>query len=505
MRNIIIIFMSCILISCSAEKSLYKSAIKTNTISGYENYLATYEDGRYVREVSQKLDDLKFAELRDSVFSRFIAMEVDTTILKDCIIIEPCNEVLMGTFVTINLDNLPQNDTITVHAYRRNWQGLLYSFACFKTDSDGQIRLNNDKPVLATYSGVDSLGIFWSMTKPTYKKEELPFEVNNLASNTIYFRVEAGGKIIAKNELRLIVQTPDISCEEIRNKDLVANFYYPEDKQNVPLIIMLGGAEGGLDGVDDYAKIISSHGYAVLAIAYFGMENLPKSLERIPVEYFFNAIDRAKEKQFIDTSKIVILGGSKGGEAALLIASMRRDVKGVIAVAPCNVVWQGIPNGFPGMKSSWALNGKELPFLKCSYSFSFIRKFLGNSIQVEMTELFQTIYTEDKSKIEPAIIKVEKINGPILLVAGKEDKRLPSYSMCQMIEKRLDGLKFEHQVVCLYYDNAGHSVCSPELMPTIDYKYQKLALGGNDSANAAAQIDSWNKMIGFLQTYFPVE
>ena len=77
--------------------------------------------------------------------------------------------------------------------------------------------------------------------------------------------------------------------------------------------------------------------------------------------------------------------------------------------------------------------------------------------------------------------------------------------MCQMIEKRLDGLKFEHQVVCLYYDNAGHSICSPELMPTIDYKHQKLALGGKNSENAAAQIDSWNKMIGFLQTYFPVE
>jgi len=199
------------------------------------------------------------------------------------------------------------------------------------------------------------------------------------------------------------------------------------------------------------------------------------------------------------------LGGSKGGEAALLIATMRRDVKGVIAVAPSNVVWQGIPKGFPSVKSSWTLHGKELPFLMCSYSFSFVRKFFGNSIQVEMTELFQTIFTEDKSKIEPAIIRVEKINGPIMLIAGKEDKRLPSYYMCQMIKNRLDSLKFEHQMVSLLYDNVGHSICSPELMPTIDYKYHKLALGGKNSENAAAQIDSWKKMISFLQTYFPVE
>jgi hypothetical protein len=74
-----------------------------------------------------------------------------------------------------------------------------------------------------------------------------------------------------------------------------------------------------------------------------------------------------------------------------------------------------------------------------------------------------------------------------------------------MIEKRLDSLKFKHQIVGLYYDHAGHSICDPELSTTIDYKYQKLALGGKDSENAAAQFDSWNKMIGFLQTYFPVE
>jgi dienelactone hydrolase len=263
----------------------------------------------------------------------------------------------------------------------------------------------------------------------------------------------------------------------------------------------LGGSEGGISGVDDYAKVISSHGYAVLALAYFGMENLPGNLERIPLEYFFKSIDWAKEKQFIDTTKIVILGGSAGGEAALLVASKRRDIKGVIAISPSNVLWQAQHNGPSSPKSAWTLNGRELPYLKYDMSLSFIGKMVGNSKQVELSEICKPIFTEDKSKIEPALIEVEKINGPIILVAGKDDKRWPSYDMCQMIEKRLDSLKFEHQIIGLYYDHAGHSICDPELSPTIDYKYQKLALGGKDSENAAAQIDSWNKMIGFLQTY----
>jgi len=49
---------------------------------------------------------------------------------------------------------------------------------------------------------------------------------------------------------------------------MVANYYYPKNKQNLSLIIMLGGSNGGMREVDDRAKIISSHGYAVLALGY---------------------------------------------------------------------------------------------------------------------------------------------------------------------------------------------------------------------------------------------
>jgi len=154
-------------------------------------------------EASQTIEKTKFAELRDSVFSRFIKIKEDTTNYENCIIIKPFNKVLMGTLIHIKLDNLPQNKNITLHAYRKNWEGLLYSFACFKTDSKGQIQLNKDKPISATYSGVDSLGIFWSMTKQKYINEELPFEIKNLNSNTIYFQLEADEKIFSKEELQL--------------------------------------------------------------------------------------------------------------------------------------------------------------------------------------------------------------------------------------------------------------------------------------------------------------
>lgn len=75
--------------------------------------------------------------------------------------------------------------------------------------------------------------------------------------------------------------------------------------------------------------------------------------------------------------------------------------------------------------------------------------------------------------------------------------------MCQMMEQRLDSLNFKFPVQGLYYDEAGHDVLSPNLPPTIEYKYEQIKYGGTAAGNAAAQIDSWNRMLEFLKKYFP--
>ena len=125
--------------------------------------------------------------------------------------------------------------------------------------------------------------------------------------------------------------------------------------------------------------------------------------------------------------------------------------------------------------------------------------------ELKQNTLFLNIEIDDKSKIEPALIKVENINGPILFIAGKDDRVWPSYKMCQMMKHRLDSLNYKFPVKCLYYENAGHNIISPDLFPTIDYQYEQTVVGGTNSGNASAQIDSWNKMIEFLKTYFPIQ
>src|SRR6202012_2745156 len=101
-----------------------------------------------------------------------------------------------------------------------------------------------------------------------------------------------------------------------------------------PLIIAFGGSEGGLDTISAFTTSFTSHGYAVLALAYWKEPGLPQSLEGVPLEYFDRAIDWAKKQPGIAAPRIAVLGWSRGAEAALLAASRNKDIHAVVAISP---------------------------------------------------------------------------------------------------------------------------------------------------------------------------
>jgi dienelactone hydrolase len=48
----------------------------------------------------------------------------------------------------------------------------------------------------------------------------------------------------------------------------------------------LGCSEGGIRSAEAYAALLASHGYAALAVAYFGMDGLPQRLVGVPMPIF---------------------------------------------------------------------------------------------------------------------------------------------------------------------------------------------------------------------------
>lgn len=252
--------------------------------------------------------------------------------------------------------------------------------------------------------------------------------------------------------------------------------YYPSTgvEKNVA-IMLIGGSEGGLPNyynIERFTKL----GYPCFIIGYFGTKNTPDRLEMIPLEYLEVAIKTFKSKPEVRDKKIVVYGGSKGGELALLLASRYKQIEGVIAAVPSSVVFQGIG----GRRiSSWSYNGESIPFVPYA-PFDFSK--IVNSQYVELYKLS----LEQTEAVKKASIQVENINGPILLLSGKEDTMWPSSQMCEIIIKRLDENKFPHWYKHIAYENAGHSLNEQHMM------------GGNEEGNKQARIDSEQRILDFL-------
>jgi fermentation-respiration switch protein FrsA (DUF1100 family) len=234
---------------------------------------------------------------------------------------------------------------------------------------------------------------------------------------------------------------------EVNEAGLVADLLYDGDQPR-KAIIMLGGSEGGKtwSRIRQPVELLVQRGYAIFSLAYFKAQSLSGTLEEIPLEYFEKAFAWLSVQPGIVADKVAILGGSKGAEAALLLGSRYPQIKAIVAFSPSSVVWQGIPKRRfdlgKAVKSSWAYQGKGLPFL--AYPTPSSKMAL---LTLRLRKIHEAAL-QDRARMEEAAIPVENIQGAVLLISGKRDSLWPATTMSEQILKRLTAKSFEH-----YYEH----------------------------------------------------
>ncbi len=210
--------------------------------------------------------------------------------------------------------------------------------------------------------------------------------------------------------------------------------------KNQSLIVGLGGSEGGNAWASDHWKKTRDEfikkGYAFLAIGYFKAKGTPDTLNKIALEDVHNAILEATKNRKINKNKIAIVGGSRGGDLALLLGSYYKDVKCVVAIVPSHVSFPGHTNHFS--TSCWTYQKKELPFVPLSEEA--VPALLKHDLRTTFEIMLKDTIAEEK-----ALIKVEQINGPILLLSATKDEICPSTPMCEKMLSRLESKKFKYK------------------------------------------------------------
>lgn len=414
-------------------------------------------------------------------------------------------KVLLGDEILVRVTDLPKNQEVKIHTRRIDDKNQLwYSYATFISNHEGNIDLGKSEAISGTYKGTDPVGLFWSM-EPVSDKTALPENLTTIQTEDpekifLYFDIEIDGEIVAFKNMETVKMLPEVKCEHITVEGLVASFYYPSGKDNLPTVIVVSGSEGGIATPDIVAGLLASKGYAALALAYFEMPGLPEILEEIPLDYIEKAINWILNHKVVNREKIAMMGTSKGAELTLLTASTFPQIKAALATSPSCAVFQSLnPDPSASPKSSWMYRGKPLPFVPFIYTDDFLKQFSsGYPKHLEFLPLYQASL-KDEEAVEKAVIRVENIHGPILLISSDDDRVWPSKKMSEMIVGRLKEHEFPFKYQHLSYDGAGHMAARPGYMPWPTPFYVK---GGSPQRNGQVQVDIWKAVLKFFDELF---
>jgi len=416
------------------------------------------------------------------------------------ILIEP-SRALVDEKVSIRLAGFPEQELISVHARMEDDLGRTWSSeAAFLTDDQGSVDLAQQAPQSGSYAAADSMGLVWSMNLSPEETNLALFAKTGLTPTRISFTAKSQAGLEHAAELEQSHLAQGVTRKDVRDRGLRGTLFLPPGPGPHPTVIIIGGSGGGLQ--EGHAALCASRGIAALALAYFAFEDLPKFLIDIPTEYFETAIDWMVEQPEVDEAKLVLVGKSRGAEVALQVGAMFSKVRGVIGYVPSHVIWSGIEEGGRGETFAWTYGGDGLTYVPTRMTPEQAAEIFGQE-RIPLTPMF-LINLEDADAEAEAAIPVERINGPVLLISGKDDQMWPSSLMGERVIERLRKHNHPYRFEDSAYEDAGHMILVPYLQTTRNFSEhpvtgQVYTFGGTPEGYAAANEDSWAQVLAFMR------
>jgi dienelactone hydrolase len=400
---------------------------------------------------------------------------------------------------TVRLTGARPAQRITLRATMTlQWGDRWQAEATWMIDPQGQLDLSAHAPESGTFAVADPMGLIWSMRLQDPGTPPSAPTIQSAESWVIEVRAEADGHVLATTIVERLFAAPGVVREVIREEGLVATLFTPPTAGPHLVVVTLSGSNGGLN--EQPAALFASHGYAGLALAYFGIESLPSRIAELPLEYFERAFQWLRRRGVVSEAGIAVSGGSRGGELALLLGATFPTVRCVVAYVPSGVLHAGVAADNTWTASTWSYQGAPLPFVQFEPS-----QVDWQAPGVMLRPGYQAAL-EDKERVRAAEIAVECTKGPILLISGADDQMWPSAAMAELAMARLRRSRFPYAYEHVCYEGAGHlitlppyrpSIVSPARHPVVPFTFM---FGGTARANARASEDSWRRVLALLSS-----
>ena len=373
----------------------------------------------------------------------------------------------------IQATGLQPGEHITIRAALTDGAGQAWaSEAEFIADSQGVVDLSKVAPIKGFYNDVSPLGLIWSMLPQPKSKVHYQHPAK-LAAQVTKLNLIRQEKVIAQAELEQLAIADGVMRIPVHEGDLRGILFVPPGAGPHPGALVLGGSEGGLP--TGKAAWLASHGFLAFALAYFKFDDLPSTLEAIPLEYFERALQWLDQRPELLDKRVAVVGTSRGGELALQLGSMFPQASAVVAYVPADVRVAACCGPLISTQPAWTWKGSALPYVR---------------------RLAQRVRQDGFT----AQIAVEHTQGPILLISGDADLVWASAEMSDSVVHRLKNANFAYFVENLKYHHAGHDAGHDAGQPAIAPKWDgKGDRGGSTAGNAESTIDANPKVLEFLR------
>ncbi|MFO0612297.1 MAG: acyl-CoA thioesterase/bile acid-CoA:amino acid N-acyltransferase family protein [Polyangiaceae bacterium] len=362
----------------------------------------------------------------------------------------------------------------------------LGSFGEFTADMKGTIDTGRDAPSNGSWASADLDGPFWSaapVAKPVF---DVTLDVTDATS----------GEPLATGALHRRPVNDGVDVTEVHDGTRVGFLTRPQDGGSAkrPAILVFGGSEGGTSTGRFFAYYLAQLGYVAFGVGYFGADGLPAELDSVPLEILKSDLDLLASQPDVDATKIAVMGGSRGGELALLLGAHYPElVRAVVAQIPSGYVWGSVANVDA---PAWTLGGAPLPQVPYSGALPVEYTENGKTYYNGRNVFLEDIAAATPAELEAARIPIESAMGPVLLLGGEDDQLWPSCVLADVAYDKLvasgHAAKFADENHC--YPGAGHFISFPPGSSTLgsDSYYSAdfhlyFVVGGTPEANAKAE------------------
>jgi dienelactone hydrolase len=419
------------------------------------------------------------------------------------IVVEPTDS-LVDAPLDVRLRGLKSHERVAIRARATFSEraGSWSTSVVYLADAAGEVDLNVQAPTAGDFTEADANGLIWSL-----RPDDSNTNARSLSDGLDPYEL----RITAQTENALLEQlvvrraiAEDVQIIEVRGSCLQANLFLPNGSGPFPTVLVLGGSGGGFP--DSSAALFASHGFAAVSLAYFGVEGLPPELRQIPLEYFESALQWIAEHPLLQADRLAVSGTSRGGELALLLASRYPQLRSVVAYVPSSHVWGAVSRsddfGNEDEYAAWTYEGHAIPYAGRVRNDAVEPDAHG---VIRLTPAFLD-YLADTEHSDPAVIPVERINGPVLLISGTDDALWPSAHFGDLIAQRARDKGFDFAVEHLSFEGAGHSIGAGYAPTTVNQAFHPIRkaiidLGGTPAGLAKARAESWPRVLDFVRTH----